>query len=130
MRILLVEDNPSLSSWLSHALRKDGYTVDCVSDGEAATHLMLGQQFDAVILDMGLPRLSGREVLGRVRSRGNNVPILVLTAEGGLQARIAVGRLGHLVPGDAQRVRHAPADGRLVLDDDDVSRGHLKVSFV
>ena len=89
MRILLVEDNPSLSSWLSHALRKDGYTVDCVSDGEAATHLMLGQQFDAVILDMGLPRLSGREVLGRVRSRGNNVPILVLTAEGGLQARIA-----------------------------------------
>jgi two-component system response regulator TctD len=89
MRILLVEDNVSLSSWLSHALRKDGYTVDCVGDGETATHLMLGQQFDAVILDMGLPRLSGREVLGRVRGGGSNVPILVLTAEGGLQSRIA-----------------------------------------
>jgi len=89
MHILLVEDNASLASWLTHALRREGYVIDCVGDGETAAHLMLGQPFDAVILDMGLPRLSGREVLGRVRSRGIDVPILVLTAEGGLQARIA-----------------------------------------
>ncbi|RQP21878.1 response regulator [Piscinibacter terrae] len=89
MRILLIEDNLPLSSWLSQALRRGGYTVDCASDGETATHLLLGQQFDAAILDMGLPRMPGPEVLRRVRARGINVPILVLTAEGGLQARIA-----------------------------------------
>jgi two-component system response regulator TctD len=89
MHILLIEDNPTLSSWLSHALRRDGYAVDCVGDGEAALQLLLGQQFDAAILDLGLPRLSGHDVLRHVRRRGHAVPILVLTAEGGLQARIA-----------------------------------------
>ena len=89
MHILLVEDNPSLANWLSRALCRDGYAVDCVGDGESALHLMLRQEFDAVILDMGLPRVPGQEVLRRVRSRGQNVPILVLTAEGGLHARIA-----------------------------------------
>ena len=89
MHLLLVEDNISLASWLSHALRREGYAVDCVGDGESAVHLLLGQRFDAVILDLGLPRVSGREVLRCVRGRGQDVPILVLTAEGGLQARIA-----------------------------------------
>lgn len=89
MRVLLVEDNPSLCSWLSRALRKDGYTVDTTGDGEAAAGLLAREAFDAVILDLGLPRLSGQEVLRRVRARGNDVPILVLTADGALQARIA-----------------------------------------
>jgi two-component system response regulator TctD len=89
MHILLVEDNPSLANWLSHALRRDGYVVDCVGDGETAIQVLLGQRFDAVILDMGLPRAPGQEVLRRVRSRGEGVPILVLTAEGSLHARIA-----------------------------------------
>jgi len=89
MHILLVEDNPSLANWLSHALRRDGYVVDCVGDGEMAIQVLLGQQFDAVILDMGLPRVPGQEVLRRVRGRGQGVPILVLTAEGSLHARIA-----------------------------------------
>ena len=89
MHVLLVEDNSSLANWLSQALRRDGYVVDCVGDGETATRVLLDQQFDAVILDLGLPRLSGQEVLKRVRGRGEAVPVLVLTAEGGLQARIA-----------------------------------------
>jgi two-component system response regulator TctD len=88
MHLLLVEDNRSLSSWLMQALHKSGYAVDSVADGEAALITLQGQHFDAVILDLGLPRLSGEEVLRRVRGTGNDVPILILTAEGSLQTRI------------------------------------------
>ncbi|MBV8503962.1 MAG: response regulator [Paucibacter sp.] len=89
MHILLVEDNSSLSSWLSRALNRAGYAVDCVRDGEAALMILQDQHFDAVILDMGLPGVHGSEVLQRVRSRGNDVPVLILTADAGLQSRIA-----------------------------------------
>jgi len=88
MHLLLVEDNRSLCSWLAQALQKSGWTVDCVGDGEAALFTLQGQRFDAVVLDLGLPRLSGEEVLKRVRAQGNDVPILILTAEGSLAARI------------------------------------------
>lgn len=88
MHLLLVEDNRSLSSWLAQALHKSGWAVDCVGDGEAALIALQGQRFDAVILDLGLPRLSGEEVLGRLRRQGSDVPILILTAEGSIQARI------------------------------------------
>jgi two-component system response regulator TctD len=88
MRLLLVEDNESLSHWLARALRNTGYAVDCVGDGEAAVFALQHSHCDAVILDLGLPKLSGMEVLRRVRGQGNDVPILILTAEGRLQARI------------------------------------------
>ena len=88
MHLLLVEDNRSLSSWLAHALQKSGWTVDCVGDGEAALYTLQGRRFDAVVLDLGLPRVSGEEVLRRTRAQGNDVPILILTAEGSLAARI------------------------------------------
>jgi len=89
MHILLVEDNASLATWLSQALSRSGYAVDVARDGEAALIALKGQHFDAVILDMGLPRLSGQEVLARLRSGGNDVPVLILTADAGLQSRIA-----------------------------------------
>jgi two-component system response regulator TctD len=89
MHILLVEDNASLASWLSQALSRSGYAVDIARDGEAALVTLNGQHFDAVILDMGLPRMSGREVLARLRSGSNSVPVLILTADAGLESRIA-----------------------------------------
>lgn len=88
MRILLVEDNRSLSEWLARTLRRDNYTVDCVYNGADADHLLLTQQYELVILDLSLPRLLGSEVLKRLRARHNNVPVLILTANNSVEGRI------------------------------------------
>ncbi|HXU58526.1 MAG TPA: response regulator, partial [Verrucomicrobiae bacterium] len=63
MRILLVEDSRQLSDWLAKALRKDHYVVDCVHDGADADAALSTQHYDVVILDMGLPQMTGLEVL-------------------------------------------------------------------
>jgi len=88
MRLLVVEDNLSLADWLSRALRENRYTVDCAQDGAEADHLLRTQGYDLVILDLSLPKLDGREVLRRLRARGSNVPVLILTASNTLQGRI------------------------------------------
>lgn len=90
MRLLLVEDDPSLARGMRLALKPDRYTVDIVSDGqEALAALHDAGLFDAVILDLGLPRLDGLDVLDRVRRSGNTVPILVLTARDSIDDRVA-----------------------------------------
>lgn len=88
MRILLVEDNQQLADWLARILRKSRYTVDCVHNGVDADHLLYTQPYELVILDLSLPKLSGREVLKRLRARGNNVPVLVLTVNNTAEGRI------------------------------------------
>ncbi|MEY4591287.1 MAG: hypothetical protein RIR18_182 [Pseudomonadota bacterium] len=80
MRILLVEDDPQLGDGLSVGLRQSGLAVDWVKDGYAADLALQSESFDLVVLDLGLPRLSGMDVLKRARDRGQSVPILVLTA--------------------------------------------------
>lgn len=94
MRLLLVEDNPGLAEWLSKALHDEGYTVDCLPDGEHADQVLHTEPYDLVILDLGLPRLDGHGVLRRLRSRGSKVPVLVLTANTKLQARVGSLDLG------------------------------------
>lgn len=90
MRILLVEDDPSLASGIRLALKPEHYTVDHLSDGATALNaLKEGEPFDAVILDLGLPRMDGMEVLNAVRRHGSQVPILVLTARDAVDDRIA-----------------------------------------
>ena len=88
MRILLVEDNLQLAEWLGRTLRQRRYTVDCVYDGEGADALLMTQPYDAVILDLSLPRLGGRDVLHRLRERHNAVPVLILTATATLESRV------------------------------------------
>lgn len=88
MRLLLVEDNLSLADWLGRALRDNRFTVDCAYDGAQADSLLRTQAYELVILDLSLPKLDGREVLRRLRARGNNVPVLILTAANTLQGRI------------------------------------------
>jgi two-component system response regulator TctD len=88
MRLLLAEDNASLADWLQKALRQAGYSVDCMHDGADADHVLLTQAYDLVILDLGLPRVDGLEVLRRLRRRGASVPVLVLTARGEIDARV------------------------------------------
>lgn len=82
MRLLLVEDDPVISARLGEQLAAAGFHVDRVADGEQAWQLGGEETFDAVILDLGLPRLDGLTVLRRWRAEGNPVPVLVLSARG------------------------------------------------
>ena len=80
MRILLVEDDPQLGDGLTIGLRQAGFAVDWVKDGNSADRALQSETFDLVVLDLGLPRLSGMEVLTRARSRRQTLPMLILTA--------------------------------------------------
>ena len=80
MRILLVEDDPQLGDGLTIGLRQSGFAVDWLKDGHSADIALQSECFDLLVLDLGLPRLSGMEVLSRARNRGQHLPILILTA--------------------------------------------------
>ncbi|MBB1633878.1 response regulator [Cupriavidus sp. UME77] len=94
MRILLVEDNVMLANALVEALSQAGFTVDCMHDGRAADHLLSTQDYALVILDLGLPKLDGLEVLRRLRQRRNAMPVLILTAHGSVEDRVKGLNLG------------------------------------
>jgi two-component system, OmpR family, response regulator len=78
-RILIAEDDPLIGSFLERGLRANGYSTFLADDGEQAQRLGLTEEFDLMILDMGLPMREGFHVLQELRSRGNTVPVLVLT---------------------------------------------------
>ncbi len=81
MRILIAEDDDVLADGLCHSMRHSGYAVDCVKDGMAANLILSGEQpFDLVILDLGLPRVDGFNVLRCLREKNKQVPVIILTA--------------------------------------------------
>ena len=80
MRILIAEDDPIIADGLSRSLRRNGYAIDCAQNGVDADTALLTGSYDLVILDVGLPKLSGLEVLKRLRSRNSQLPVLILTA--------------------------------------------------
>jgi two-component system OmpR family response regulator len=80
LRILVVEDEAALAGQLQQALTAAGYAVDCASDGEQADSLANSEPYDAVVLDLGLPKRDGLTVLRNWREAGLLVPVLVLTA--------------------------------------------------
>ena len=88
MRVLIVEDDPVLADGLTRSLRQSDFAVDCAHDGEQADHVLTAQNYDLVILDLGLPKVDGFEVLKRLRRRGATVPVLVLTARDALADRV------------------------------------------
>jgi two-component system OmpR family response regulator/two-component system response regulator TctD len=88
MRVLLVEDDRIIGDSLLRSLKKAGYAVDHVANGADADAALLAQQFDLVILDLGLPKLPGIEVLKRLRARKNATPVLILTALDGIEDRV------------------------------------------
>lgn len=94
MRILLVEDDESLSSGLKLALERAGYTVEHVGDGLQAVAALADNRFDLAVLDLGLPGLDGTEVLARARRGGNALPVLVLSARDAVRDRIVALDLG------------------------------------
>lgn len=88
MRILLVEDDPALSLGVASGLSREGWQVDCLDDGEQALSEGLLGQYDLCILDLGLPRRGGMEVLRHWRAKGVRMPVLLLTARDELQDRV------------------------------------------
>lgn len=88
MRILLVEDSPRLQQSISTALRRSGYAVDVAGDGEEGLWLAQTHSYDAVVLDIMLPKLNGLEVLRQVRSEGRSTPVLLLTAKDTVDDRV------------------------------------------
>ncbi|WP_095108396.1 response regulator [Pseudomonas sp. Irchel 3E20] len=89
MRVLLIEDDVALGEGLHQALGREGYTVDWLKDGSSALHALLSETFDLAVLDLGLPRMGGLEVLRRLRQSGSNLPVLILTARDATDDRIA-----------------------------------------
>ena len=89
MRVLVVDDDPGIGDSLERALRREGYDVGLAQDGEAALRCVAERAPDAIILDVAMPRLDGLSVCRRLRSEGNHVPILVLTARHSLGDRVA-----------------------------------------
>jgi len=80
MRILIIEDEKNLREQLLTRLQAQGYAVDAASDGEEGLFLAMEHPFDAAVIDLGLPKLSGIEVIQQLRSQGSKLPILILTA--------------------------------------------------
>lgn len=89
MRLLLIEDDVALGEGVHQALSREGYTVDWLKDGSSALHSLLTETFDLAVLDLGLPRMDGLEVLRQLRQSGSTLPVLILTARDATEDRIA-----------------------------------------
>ena len=88
MRVLVVEDEPDLRRLLEQALREESYAVDVAADGKTGLYKATTWDYDAVILDLSLPGLSGWDVLTRLRATKKDVPVLILTARDNLADRV------------------------------------------
>lgn len=88
MRVLIVEDEILLSRQLAKALADASYAVDCAADGEQADFLMTSERYDAVVLDLGLPKTDGLTLLRRWRDAGIFAPVLILTARGSWHEKV------------------------------------------
>jgi len=94
MRLLIAEDDPLLADGLSRALRQSGYVVDWAEDGLQADRWLADQNYDLVVLDLGLPNLEGSEVLQRLRARKQRLPVLILSACDAVDERVRLLDLG------------------------------------
>jgi two-component system OmpR family response regulator len=94
MRILVVEDEPALAFRLQKVLEEAGFAVDVAYDGEEGCHLGDTEPYDAVVLDLGLPKLDGVSVLQRWRAAGRSVPVLILTARARWSEKVAAFNAG------------------------------------
>ena len=82
MRILLVEDEPTLQQQLRDDLQGQGYTVEATGDGKEGLYLATEYPYDAAVVDLGLPGMSGLDIIRKLRAKGSRLPILILTARG------------------------------------------------
>jgi two-component system OmpR family response regulator len=89
MRVLLVEDDQMIGSAMEYALRSANYAVDWVADGQAALPAAQAQYYDAILLDLGLPKRDGLEVLRDLRNTGTATPVLIVSARDAIDSRIS-----------------------------------------
>jgi two-component system OmpR family response regulator len=89
MRVLVVEDDPMIGNVLQQELRDASYAADWVCDGQAALNSIAALTYSLILLDLGLPKMDGMDVLRAIRLAGNDVPILVLTARDATEDRVA-----------------------------------------
>ncbi|KAG0745099.1 hypothetical protein G6F24_015960 [Rhizopus arrhizus] len=101
MRVLSAEDDPDIASGLCASLRRQGHVVDHVDNGAHADAALGSTQYALLVLDLGLPQLDGRDVLQRLRQRGDGLAVLVVPARDGLAERVRV--LALAAPGHQQR---------------------------
>lgn len=94
MRILLVEDERDMASWLMRALAQSGFVPDHAADARSAEAFMAGNEYDAIVMDLRLPDKHGLVVLREMRNRDDRTPVLLLTAQGALQDRVRGLNLG------------------------------------
>ncbi|HEV7138232.1 MAG TPA: response regulator [Steroidobacteraceae bacterium] len=88
MRLLLVEDDTMIGEAIRAGLKREGFTVDWVHDGESASQVLLTEALDLLLLDLGLPRKGGLEVLTAARARGDALPVLIITARDAVSDRV------------------------------------------
>ena len=88
MRVLLIEDEPAIAADIESALAETGYVTDIAKDGEEGWFRASTEDYDAIVLDLGLPKLDGLSVVRRLREDASVVPILVLTARGAWVQRV------------------------------------------
>ena len=88
MRVLIVEDDTLLGDGIRAGLSQQGYAADWVEDGNAAETAMMANQYDLVVLDLGLPKRSGLEVLRDMRVKGMDIPVIILTARDTVEDRV------------------------------------------
>lgn len=94
MKLLLVEDDEDLAEWLTQSLVGRGFQVDWTEDGRGAEASIAADSYDLILLDLGLPQMTGAEFLARLKARGNDTPLLVMTARDSLAQRVALLRDG------------------------------------
>jgi DNA-binding response OmpR family regulator len=88
MRVLIIEDEEKVAEFIRKGLQQEGYAVDVVRDGEEGAYQGENFEYDAVILDLMLPKLPGLEVLRKIRARHLNLPVLILTAKGSVADKV------------------------------------------
>ena len=88
MRILLIEDDERIASFVSTGLKEAGFTVDYASDGEQGLYLALNKSYDAAIIDLMLPKMDGLTIIEEIRQRGGNTPVIILSAKRTVDDRI------------------------------------------
>ena len=123
-RLLLVEDEPGLVLTLTDRLAREGYAVENAADGESGLERAVTSPFDLIVLDLMLPRMNGLDVLRELRRRGNETPVIVLTARGQVVDKVVGLKLGaddyvtkpfemmELLARIEAKLRRAPAAGR------------------
>ena len=88
MRVLVIEDDEMIASFVSKGLKEDGFAVDCAADGENGLHLALNEPYDVIVVDIMLPKLDGLALIKELRAHKKNTPVLILSAKHSVDDRV------------------------------------------